>query len=117
MKFLANENFPLPSVHFLRESGYDIVAIGETSPSISDDEVMELAIKSGRTILTFDRDYGELIFRKGYKPDAGVIFLRIEHFLPREPGQIIHDLVSNHIGEMSRSFIVFDGKDLRRRSY
>ena len=117
MKFLANENFPLPSVHILRELGYDIIAISETSPSISDKEVMDIAIASDRTILTFDKDYGELIFKYGYKPQAGVIFLRLEHFLPKEPGQIIHDLLSERITEMTRLFIVFDGEDIRRRSY
>jgi predicted nuclease of predicted toxin-antitoxin system len=101
----------------LRENGHDVVAIGETAPSISDQDVMELAIKNDRTILTFDRDYGELIFKKGYKPEAGVIYLRIEHFLPTEPGRIVHDLVSNQLRDMSRSFVVFDGKDIRRRRY
>ena len=117
MKFLANENFPLPSVHILRELGYDIIAIGETSPSISDKEVMDIAIAADRTILTFDKDYGELIFKYGYKPSAGVIFLRLEHFLTHEPGNIIHDLLTNHITDMTRLFIFFDGDDIRRRSY
>ena len=117
MKFLANENFPLPSVHVLRELGYDINAITETTPSISDREVMAIATETDRTILTFDKDYGELIFKYGYKPSAGVIFLRLEHFLPNEPGVIIHDLLSNHITDMSRLFVVFDGEDIRRRSY
>ena len=117
MKFLANENFPLPSVHILRELGHDIIAIGETAPSISDKEVMAMAIAADRTILTFDKDYGELIFKYGYKPPAGVIFLRLDHFLPDEPGAIIQDLLTEHITDMTRLFVVFDGKDIRRRSY
>ncbi len=34
---------------------------------------MKIAIKEGRTIITYDSDYGELIFKHGYKPYAGVI--------------------------------------------
>jgi predicted nuclease of predicted toxin-antitoxin system len=117
VKFLANENFPLPSIHKLRELGYDVISIGETAPSISDEDVMSLAIETQRTILTFDKDYGELIFKYGYKPPAGVIFLRIQHFLPAEPGEIIHDLLTTQITELNRIFIVFDGEDIRRRSY
>ncbi len=64
MKLLANENFPLRSVSYLREKGFDIKAIGVESPSIKDREVMEIAMREDRLILTFDRDYGELIFRQ-----------------------------------------------------
>jgi len=63
MKLLANENFPLDSVIYLREKGFDIKYIGTDLSGILDSEVMEMAEKEDRTILTFDRDYGELIFK------------------------------------------------------
>jgi predicted nuclease of predicted toxin-antitoxin system len=43
------------------------------------------------TLLTFDRDYGELIFRYQYKPEKGVIYLRLDKYQPQEPGLIIED--------------------------
>lgn len=63
MKFLANENFPGPSVAFLRTNSIDIIAIAEQNQGISDKEVMSLSINEGLTILTHDSDYGELIFK------------------------------------------------------
>lgn len=66
MKFLANENFPLDSVIYLREQGFDVSAIGEDNPSITDPQVLEIAQREQRTILTFDRDYGELIFKYAF---------------------------------------------------
>ncbi len=63
MKLLANENFPYKSIYYLRDKGYDILSIGIDNPSIRDAEIMTIAINEERTILTFDRDYGELIFR------------------------------------------------------
>ncbi len=63
MKLLANENFPKASVLLLRSLGYDITSIGEDNPSISDQSVMEIATAEERIILTFDRDYGELIMQ------------------------------------------------------
>jgi len=77
MKLLANENFPLDSVKLLRKLVYDIISIGEDRPSISDFEVMKIAIDEKRLILTFDRDYGELIFKHNLKPNEGVIYLRL----------------------------------------
>ena len=72
MIFLANENFPLPSVFLLRKAGYDITSVAVDNPSVSDVMVMQLAIHENRTILTFDRDYGELVFKHGHRPPAGV---------------------------------------------
>ena len=72
MKLLANENFPLKSILYLRSKGFDISSIGTDNPSIQDHEVMTIAIEEDRTILTFDRDYGELIFKQNYKPQKGV---------------------------------------------
>ena len=87
MKFLANENIPITSVNALKVAGFDVAAIGIDNPSISDVQVMEIAIEESRTILTYDSDYGELIFKYGYKPPEGVIFLEISlknHLKPRK---------------------------------
>ena len=54
MKFLANENFPLDSTLYLKSIGLDIRAVGVDSPGISDKEIIDLAEREGRTILTFD---------------------------------------------------------------
>jgi len=45
MKFLANENFPVPSVRVLRTLGIEIASIIETTPGISDKEITKLPKK------------------------------------------------------------------------
>src|ERR1017187_5176509 len=92
MKLLANENFPKASVKIFREKGFDITYISEYNGGISDGEVMQIAIKENRTILTFDKDYGELIYKYGYKPLQGVIFLRLIEFTPTEPAELLLNL-------------------------
>ncbi|MGV3763141.1 DUF5615 family PIN-like protein [Parapedobacter sp.] len=54
MKFLANENFPLPSTKLLRELGFDVKSIAEEMFGIPDNEVVTLAQSEQRIILTFD---------------------------------------------------------------
>ena len=61
MKLLANENFPLASIKLLSEAGFDIQGVGVDYPGITDIEVIDYAQSENRTIITFDRDYGELI--------------------------------------------------------
>jgi predicted nuclease of predicted toxin-antitoxin system len=116
MKFLANENFPLASTKYLKSKGFDIKAVGTHFSGITDKEVIELAEKEGRTILTFDRDYGELIFKYGNRPSEGVIYLRLVDYKPKDPGKI-EAIVSIKNFETAKKLTVFDGETLRQREY
>lgn len=68
MNFLADENFPRTSVLRLREAGFDVIRIQEIAPAEEDPAVLALAVEMQRVLLTFDRDFGELLFHK--KPEA-----------------------------------------------
>lgn len=117
MNLLANENFPLASVRLLQEAGQDVMFIGEEAPSIEDADVMKLAIEQGRTILTFDRDYGELIYRYGYRPPAGVIYFRWEEFEPTEPATYLIDLFSQPGFRFEGLFTAIGETSIRQRTY
>ena len=117
MKLLANENFPAASVAILRRLGYDITSIGEDDPSISDEEVMKIAIEQGRTILTFDRDYGELIFKHGFKPPGGVVYFRTDPLNPEYPGQVAHKLIQSKDFEFAGILTVVSENKVRQRRY
>lgn len=62
MRFLANENFPLQSVRLLRQADLEIASITEDSPGIEDSEVLARAADEQLVILTFDRDYIEILY-------------------------------------------------------
>jgi len=117
MRLLANENFPLQSAEILRARGFDITTVGVEFQGITDREVMEIAVREGRTIVTFDRHYGELIFRHGYRPDAGVIYLRWRRFNPEDPGRYLADLLTGTKVDFSRALTVIDEDTIRQRRY
>ena len=117
IKLLANENFPTAGVELLRRMGYEVTSIGEDDPSISDEEVMEIAIAQGSTILTFDRDYGELIFKHGYRPPGGVIYLRIDPLNPEYPGEVAHQLIQSKDFEFKGMLTVVSENKVRQRKY
>jgi len=87
------------------------------NPGITDAEIMTIAINEERTIMTFDRDYGELIFRYNYKPQKGVIYLRLDEFQPQEPGMIIEDIITNKEIDFTRALTVVDKNGIRQRKY
>lgn len=117
MKLLANENFPVSSVKTLSEAGYDIIAVGLEFPGILDREVIELSINESRTIITFDRDYGELIFKMGYKPKSGVIYLRWDEFRPEEPGEYLVELFGSKTIQYENRLTVISRDHIRQRKY
>jgi predicted nuclease of predicted toxin-antitoxin system len=117
MKLLANENFPLKSVLYLRSKGYDIVSIGTDNPSIADHVMMTIAMREERTILTFDRDYGELIFKHNYKPEKGVIYLRLAEYEADEPSKFVEELISTQDYNFFRALTVADKNGIRQRTY
>jgi predicted nuclease of predicted toxin-antitoxin system len=117
MRLLANENFPLKSAHVLKAAGFDIKAVGVEFAGITDREVIEIAIREERIIVTFDRHYGELIFRQGYRPASGVIYLRWKQFGPEDPGRYLTELLTNTEIDFSQALTVIDQDSIRQRKY
>ena len=72
--FLANENIPLESIHMLQKRGYDVKAVIQECPGISDEEILKIASDEKRIILTFDRDYGHLLFKQKMPAQTGIIY-------------------------------------------
>jgi predicted nuclease of predicted toxin-antitoxin system len=95
VKLLANENFPRTSVALLRARGHDVNYVAETAASTADTAVLRLARRERRSVLTFDRDYGELIFRRREPTPAGVVFLPLDPLTPEEPGKIVAALLDD----------------------
>lgn len=115
MRFLANENLPRSSIELLRGLGYEIDSISEDSPGISDQQVIERAVKDGSIIITFDRDYGELIFRHQFPAPRGVLYLRFIPTSPEEPGEYIHRILNNKEITLEGYFTIAEKDRVRQR--
>ncbi|NEN24770.1 hypothetical protein G3O08_14790 [Cryomorpha ignava] len=114
MKFLANENFPIASFKILNNIGWDIEHIGNTNNGITDNKVMAIAMNESRIIVTFDSDYGELVFKYGYKPPGG-IYLRIQDFKPEYPGKLLIDIIDVDKLDVENKFTVIDDNQIKQR--
>ena len=77
MKFLLDQSTDARLLPYLRDLGHDATRIGGDYPSgLPDEAVLAIAKEEGRILITDDRDFGELIFRRRLA-HAGVIFLRL----------------------------------------
>ena len=77
MRLCANENIPEDCVLRLRQSGHDVLWIREAAPGSPDHDVITRAAAEGRLLITFDKDFGELVFRRGATASCGVVLFRI----------------------------------------
>ena len=117
MEFLANENFPKPSIQILRSAGFSVESISETRPGISDTQVIEVAVRKNLTIITFDKDYGEIIFKQSISKPPAVIFFRFKGNNPLHAGEKLLDLLQQQSFEFSGKFTVIEKESVRQRLY
>lgn len=77
MRLCANENIPEDCVICLRQGGHDVLWIREAAPGSSDSEVLARAFAEARILITFDKDFGELVYLSGAKSSNGIVLFRI----------------------------------------
>jgi predicted nuclease of predicted toxin-antitoxin system len=89
MNFLADENFPRPAVRILREHGFKVLWVTEDSPGSADEDVLARCANHKLTLLTLDKDFGELVFRRGLPAEYGVILFRVDAESPEQFAEIM----------------------------
>lgn len=76
MKLLANAHISRAILDFRQSAGHDCLHAELVAPGMADDRLLQLAVEQRRIILTADKDFGDLVFRR-HIPAAGVILLRV----------------------------------------
>lgn len=111
MKFLADENIPLEVVFALKQEGIDLISLSELRPRLKDEDVLKLANKKGRVLITFDTDFGELIFKQQLA-SHGVILLRIHPQTVSYILSLLNKALAMKI-EFEKSFCVVEADRIR----
>ena len=109
-RLLADENIPRSVVEKLKARGLDVVSVWEYRPRLEDIEVLELAIREKRIVLTFDKDFGRLAL--AYSRVPGIILLR---FRPRDPEYIYSRIVKalNAVKEPYNKLIIVRSRTIK----
>jgi len=115
-RLLADENIPAEAIDALRRAGWDVLSIRERVPGTADVEVLRLAVAQGCVLITFDRDYGELIFGQGYTPPPSVLYFRIVPVDPREVSDMVLSLLADP-DSIDGSMVVVSRQGIRRRRF
>lgn len=94
MLFLANENFPGSAVAALVDAGHDVTWIRTAAPGTNDPEILAWAVREGRILLTFDKDFGELARKAALPESCGIVLFRIPMPPPDEVGTRLAAVIS-----------------------
>jgi len=114
MKFLLDENVDSRLAPYLAGPGHDVKAIAQDFPhALSDQEVLSIAHREGRILITNDRDYGDLIFRH-LLPHSGVILFRLRTTRLETKQQRL-DYVLARYSDRLHNFIVVSEQRVRIR--
>ena len=117
MKFLANQNFPRPSIIAIRERGYEVVSVSEKYPGITDESIISIASQHDLIILTFDKDYGEIIFKYSKVNPPAVVFFREKGDSPQFAGQTLLSILHSSSIRIVNCFTVIEKDRIRQRQY
>lgn len=113
---LVNENFPHPATLLLRASGIDVVSVQESMPAASDHQVLEVARLQNRWIVTFDRDYGDLVFREKLPPPPAILYLRQEPSPAEHYANIVLTMLKQAV-QVAGCLVVVTSKQARFRRF
>ena len=104
MRLLADESCDFGVVRDLRRAGFDVLCVSESTPRAEDLEVIGLALREKRILLTEDKDFGRLVYSHGQET-LGVIFLRFPTFARRQISRDVLNLVKQQGERLIGSFI------------
>jgi len=114
LKFLVDVGVGEKVEDFLYKNGYDILSVRKLNPRMSDSEIIDIAAKDNRIVITMDKDFGELIYNSGLI-HKGILLLRTENCSGDKKAKILSEILINYSSELEENFCVFSKDRLRIR--
>jgi len=114
MNILADENIDAPIVRQLRYSQHQVWYVAEMAPGITDNEVLRIANSHESVLLTADKDFGELVYRRK-RISHGIVLIRLAGLTPNEKAILVDNVFTQHGSDMLRAFTVITSKTIRIR--
>ena len=111
---IADENIDFRIIEALRQKGIEVYSVFEELRGISDFEIIELSNKTGFTILTEDKDFGEWVFAHKTK-GISVILLRYTFTETNDIIGVLFQVLKMKNLELKGLFTTITAKKIRQR--
>ncbi len=111
---IADENIPPIMIAALRNIPVNVVSVKEDYSGSQDESIIELAQRTGRIILTEDKDFGEWVF--AHKTEGiSVIFLRYHFTDTKQMVSIVAELLRSGTERFLNKFTTVTTRKIRVR--
>jgi predicted nuclease of predicted toxin-antitoxin system len=114
VRWLADECVAASLVRDMRAAGHDVAYIAERAPGLTDIQVIALAASENRLLLTEDKDFGELFYRRR-EPAVGFILLRVDPPIPDVQWRRLQDAILRIGDRLYDRYTVIEGSRHRSR--
>ena len=111
LKFLVDVGVGRRVEEDLCHRGYDVSTVRSLNPRM---EIIRLAVSEGRMIITMDKDFGELVYRRK-QAHSGVLLLRMEEATGQEKVAAIAQVLNEYSAQIQKRFCVYQKGILRIR--
>ena len=98
----------------LRECGHDVLAVRDVDPRLPDAQVLARALRERRLVITMDKDFGDLVYRRGLA-HTGVLLLRLEDATGEEKRAVVRAIFEQYGEGLPGRFSVYQDGRLRMR--
>ncbi|MCH7497694.1 MAG: DUF5615 family PIN-like protein [Candidatus Marinimicrobia bacterium] len=105
MRFLVDENVGPSVADWLTEQRHDVFSVYKDYRGENDTFVLEKAQFEDRILITSDKDFGEIVFRKK-RPHSGVILLRLANEQPMKTIAALRRLLDQYADQLAGRFVV-----------
>jgi predicted nuclease of predicted toxin-antitoxin system len=109
---VADENVDVELIKNLNRAGLKIFSVLEKLPGVSDEEVLAIANSHQAIILTEEKDFGELTYRKKIH-NYGIILIRLFNLTRKERIELISKMIILNFDKLKNNFTVFSNHGLR----
>lgn len=116
-RLIVDANIRGNVLDLLRYAGHDVLSVYETARSLTDEEILELAVRESRILVTLDKtDFGALIFQGQSSHPPAVILFRMRGITVTNTPEFITRRISTRDNWEGR-FWVIDGRSVRSRPF
>jgi predicted nuclease of predicted toxin-antitoxin system len=110
VQLLADENVHSVVVERLRLLGYEVEWVAQTSAGAQDEEILARPDIGELILITYDRDFSDLILRQGFPAPRSILYSRLGRAEPRYIADRIAAILVQGLPEGQIVTIQLDGE-------
>ena len=115
MRWLADECISARLVKLLRDAGHDVAYAAEMAAGATDSDLIAMARRDNRLLLTDDKDFGELVVRRRWAV-PGLVLMRVASEQPQLRWQRLQAALARFGDGFNGRYVVIEDARFRVRA-